>query len=456
VDTPSPGRRGACLSLLCVVAGCAAPDLRMTAPAETDATRRALAAIVADPAMPLASLVVAAVRAGQVVYQGQFGRRYIDASDPARDLSPDRDTLFRIASISKLVTTIAVMRLVEQGVLALDRDLSPTLGWPLRNPHFPDAAITLRQLLTHTSSLRDDAGYYWPYREPLREVLLPAGARYGTGAAWSRQRPPGDYFSYANLPWGVVATAMECATGERFDRLLQRLVFAPLGLGGGFHPPDFTAAEIGNTATLYRKRREEGEREIWAPDGPWIAQVDDFRREAPVPRAGPDYRIGSNGTAFGPQGACRLSLAGLTKVMRLLIGEGSVDGVRLLAPATVRQMLARQWQHDATRDNGRTAFGNATSLFNAWGLGNQHFIDLTGPQTGDRLLRRGGFTAVGHLGDAWGLTSALVFDPATGDGAIFMTGGPGRDPAPTRGEYSALYRHEERILDALLTLARSR
>src|SRR5690606_29716795 len=76
------------------------------------------------------------------------GRR-ITAGDPVR-----------IASISKLVTTIGVMRLVEAGKLDLDADAGDLLGFPLRNPAFPDVPITLRMLLSHRSGLTDASGYW--------------------------------------------------------------------------------------------------------------------------------------------------------------------------------------------------------------------------------------------------------------------------------------------------------
>ena len=413
-----------------------------------------LASVVNDPARPLASLSVLAIKQGEVRYQTQFGSRYIDNANPAKNMPANADTLYRIASISKLVTTIAVMRLVEASTLSLDADVSQYLGWSLRNPHFPDTPITLRQMLTHTSSLRDDGGYYWEYTTPIRDVLVPGGRLYGKGVVWAKNAAPGHYFQYANLPWGVIGTVMERATGERFDRLMQRLVFTPLDMRGGFHPADFSPRDLADTATLYRKRKEIDGREIWDPSaatGPWTAQVDDYRVEPPVPRAKADYVIGSNGTAFGPQGACRLSAAGLAKLMRLLMGSGEVDGVRLLKPETVAQMLATQWRFDASRPNGGTSeFGDAQQLFNEWGLGNQHFLDVSGPQRGDRLVDGGGFTGVGHLGDAWGLTSAFVFDPKTKDGVIFLVGGVGANPAGARGNYSAFYRYEERILTALI------
>ncbi len=427
----------------------------MSLPTDRMATLNAeLASVVSDSQRPLASLSVLAIKNGEVVYQNHFGHRYIDNANPANNLPVNADTMYRIASISKLVTTIGLMRLVEAGTLSLDADVNQYLGWSLRNPHFPDTSITLRQLLTHTSSLRDDAGYYWEYTTPIRDVLVPGARLYGKGAMWAKNAAPGQYFQYANLPWGVIGTVMERATGERFDRLMQRLLFTPLGIRGGFHPADFSAADLADVATLYRKRKEIDGQEIWdssPASGPWTAQVDDYRNEALVPRAKGDYVIGSNGTAFGPQGACRLSAAGLAKLMRLLIGGGEVDGVRLLKAETVAQLLATQWRFDASRPNGGTSeFGDAQQLFNEWGLGNQHFLDISGPQRGDRLVEGGGFTGVGHLGDAWGLTSAFVFDPKTRDGVIFLVGGIGANPEGSRGNYSAFYRYEERILTALI------
>ena len=111
-------------------------------------------------------------------------------------------------------------------------------------------------------------------------------------------------------------------------------------------------------------------------------------------------------------------------------------------------MFSQQWRFDASRKNGSNSYGRHPDAMNAWGLGNQQFLDVTGDGTGDRLVE-GGFKAVGHSGDAWGLTSALVFDRAKKDGMIFLIGGPGFDPEKYGGKYSARYRHEELILTAL-------
>jgi hypothetical protein len=103
----------------------------------------------------------------------------------------------------------------------------------------------------------------------------------------------------------------------------------------------------------------------------------------------------------------------------------------------------------ADASNGNPDFGSHRESMLEWGLGNQHFIDHTGPGIGDRLVEAGAFTAVGHAGDAWGLRGAMVFDPRRRDGMIFLIGGHGFDPETYPGTYSANYRHEEKILTAL-------
>lgn len=413
-----------------------------------------LAAVVADPAQPLASLSVLAVRDGRVVYHRQFGHRRIDNADPSRSLPADARTLCRIASISKLVTSVGVMRLVEEGKLDLDADVSTYLGFELRNPHFPSVAITLRMLMSHTSSLRDNAGYYWDAGSglTLRDVLLPGGRGYGEGKMWASNAAPGEYFSYANLPWGVIGTIMERVTGERFDRLMRRLVLDPLQVQGGFSPADLPPEQLANVATLYRKRPANDDNAPWAAAGPWVPQTDDFAAGPPAPRAGRDYVPGTNGTLFGPQGNCRLSAEGLGRVMLMLLNEGEVDGRRVLKPESVRLMLAEQWRHDGRNGNSGGEFSDANlAAMNAWGLGVQRYLDLSpgGPGRGDRLVETGGFPAVGHMGDAYGLTSAMVFDPTTRNGVVFLVGGVGFDPSKTPGQYSAMRRYEERILTAL-------
>jgi CubicO group peptidase (beta-lactamase class C family) len=383
-----------------------------------------LAAIAADPACELASLSVLAIRAGQVSHAFQAGRRFI-GHDGLPDKPVGPDTLFRIASISKMMTTLGLMRLVEDGKVDLDADVSGYLGFTLRNPHFPGQVITLRHLLTHTSSLRDDAGYAWGADVALKDVI--DTKMFATNAG------PGAYFTYCNLGWGIIGTVMESVTGERFDRLMRRLLIEPLGLQAGYLPAELPPAALANLATLYRKRTVDTE--VWDPAGPWIAQADDYSVKPPplVDR----YVIGTNATPFSPTGGLRISARDMGVVMRMLMGHGP----RLLKPATLDLMFSRQWTYDGR--NGDTSDG----LFHCWGLGNEQFPD----ETTTRLVEGGGFAAVGHLGDAYGLMSVFAFDRRRRNGMIVLVGGTSTDPfgPANKGRYSSLARFQERILSAL-------
>ncbi|HTD06526.1 serine hydrolase, partial [Undibacterium sp.] len=190
---------------------------------------RQLQAIVADQSKPLASLSALAIRDGKIVYQQSFGYRTIDPAGGGNSLPADNHTLYRVASVSKLVTGIGVLHLVDQGKLDLDADIGNYLGFAVRNPHFPDVAITTRMLLTHTSSLRDEGGYSFPADVSLRSVLLPAGPHYGKGLQWAdtsgdSERAPGKYFEYCNLNWGVLGSIIEAVSGQRFDRYMRQAV----------------------------------------------------------------------------------------------------------------------------------------------------------------------------------------------------------------------------------------
>ncbi|MDB5749094.1 MAG: serine hydrolase [Massilia sp.] len=411
-----------------------------------DKLDRELAAIVQDPACELASLSVLAVRNGKLAYEGQFGRRRIgNAASPnlAPDLPANRDTLYRIASISKMMTTLGLMRLVEDGKLDLDADVSGYLGFGLRNPHFRERAITLRHLLTHTSSLRDEAGYSFPAGTALREFVVPGSRLHGEGKMWASKAGPGDYFTYCNLGWGIIGTLMERVTGERFDRLMQGLLLQPLGLTAGYHLAGLPAPALANLATLYRKRTLDTE--VWDAAGPWIAQVDELRTEVrtrpPAPPAGIEaYVVGENATPFSPTGGLRISARDMGVVMLMLMNGGVHEGRRLLAEGTLERMFARQWTADGKGGNGDTLNG----FFNCWGLGNAQFPD----QPGLRLVE-GAFDAVGHLGDAYGLRSVFAFDRKRKNGMIVLVGGSSSDPGNHKGRYSALARFEERALTSM-------
>ena len=153
------------------------------------------------------------------------------------------------------------MRLVEQGKLDLDEDVSGHLGWTLRNPAFPDRPITLRLLLSHRSSLRDGISYALPLGTTVQQAVA-------APEAWDQEHPPGSFFRYSNLGFPVVASVMEQATGERFDRLMERLVLKPLELDACFNWTTCADAAIARAVVLY------------APDGTVVR--DDLKGARPA------------------------------------------------------------------------------------------------------------------------------------------------------------------------------
>jgi CubicO group peptidase (beta-lactamase class C family) len=286
----------------------------------------------------------------------------------------------RVASISKLVVAIGVMRLWEQGTLDLDRDVNDYLGWRVRNPAFPDAPITLRVLLSHQSGLRDSVDYIVPLDGSLEAVLV-------NPKAWELNHAPGTYFSYANINSPLIAAVMEGATGERFDRLMARLVLTPLGLDACYNwGAGCSDGRRAQAVTLLR------------PNG-------DLARDAPM--NGPDpcavypasdgscdvdklYVLGRNGSAFSPQGGLRISAGDLAKIGQLLLR----DGAPLLSRKSFAQMIGPVWTFDGKNGDDDKGY------FTGYGLGVHWLTDKAGHRW------------FGHVGEAYSLRAGFWINPA--------------------------------------------
>jgi len=343
------------------------------------------------------------------------------AADRAAGRALTIDDPVRIASVSKLVVALGVMRMVEQGQLDLDADVSRWLGWRLRNPAFPDRPISLRQLLSHTSSLTDRVDYAVPLGTSLRSVVEQE-------RAFDREQPPGRHFRYANLNYPVIASVMERASGERFDRLMERLVLRPLQLDACFNWTTCSPAAMARAVVLY------------APDGSVIR--DDLRGRRPdCPVLAPEgsacdlsgYEPGSNGALFSPQGGLRVSVRNLAAVGRLLLNRGSHGGAAFLRPDSVAALSGLGWRYDGS--NGETEGG----FYCRYALA-VHRIP-TGQEGCRDDLFGDGRTALGHAGEAYGVRSGLWVDPASGSGIAFFATGNG--DAPPRGRHSAFMAVEE-------------
>lgn len=341
--------------------------------------------------------------------------RKVTAGDPVR-----------VASISKLVTAIGVMRLVEAGTLDLDADVGALLGFPLRNPAFPDTPITLRLLLSHRSSLTDAAGYWQvPLDGTLRELL-------DDPRAWDTRHAPGTYFRYTNLNFPIVAQVMERATGERFDRLMDRLVLRPLGIEGCFNWALCNDAAVARAVVIYDGAGEPAKDDLHGrrPDCPVNPAKDGSCDLA-------QWRPGTNGGLFSPQGGLRVSMNGLARIGRMLLRDGELDGVRILSPASVRALATPLWQY--APGQGLTYeedTGDGNGFFCRYGMAMQ---TLATPVEGCRDDPFGdGIARVGHSGSAYGLQSGLWLDREGGKGVVWFATGMPDERAGGRSAFSAV------------------
>ncbi len=361
----------------------------------------------------------------QILENISFGK-----ADFARNIDVSTRTKFRFASVSKTISTIAVMKLAEQGTLNLDADINTILGYSVRNPNHPQTPITTRMLLSHTSTLIDGTTYNsflsaTNNNNPIpniSQLISAGGSHYSTSLFVNRV--PGTYFSYSNLNFGIVGTIIEKLSNQRFDLFCKSHIFDPLGIEASYnvnHLPN-----INDIAVLYRKT-----------GGTWVAQADNFQGVQPTFGNIAGYIPGTNGLRFAPQGGLRISAIDMAKLMVAILNGGIVDQVQVLQTPSVTAMTTASWQFDGS--NGNNYYG----LFRRWGLGT-HIT--TNTPANDIVLPRSS-QMFGHPGEAYGLISNAYFDPVRKIGFVFVINGVG--VGFSTGPSSAFYTIEKQVFDSI-------
>ena len=254
-----------------------------------------------------------------LLYEGAFGRGALDGPEPMT-----LDSVFRIASMTKAITSVAAMQLVEQGKLALEApvpDIDPTLGAPQVLEGFDSAGaprlrpakrpITLRHLLTHTAGFGYDM-----WDADLGRYLQTAGlpAR-GTGRVASIRMPlvfdPGERWEYGiSTDW--VGRLVEAASGRPLDAYFRERIFGPLGMSDSGYVT--TPEQRARQARLHHRQ----------PDGSLLPQPFE-----PPPTAGEFW---SGGGPLYSTGRDYLQL------LQMLLHGGTWNGASLLRPETVALM----------------------------------------------------------------------------------------------------------------------
>lgn len=364
---------------------------------------------------------------------GEIGSFADGIADPQSGRRVSADDPVRVASVSKLVVAIGVMKLVEEGKLDLGSDVSRWLGWRLRNPSFPDRPITLGMLLSHTSSIREhDDDYAIPLGGSIQALM-------DDSRNWDEAHGPGDnYFRYTNLNFPIIGSIVEKVTGERFDIWMRRQVLEPMKLDACYNWPTCSDSAVAHAV------------ELDGPDGkPEKDDLHGHRPGCPVQVKEGEacdlsrWHLGENGSLFAPQGGLRISARGLARVGRMLLDGGTLDGVRILSPVSVDSLLTQVWRFDGR--NGVTEKG----FYCSYGHATQEIPTLVPGCADDMGTERN--KLVGHAGDAYGMKSGIWIDRARGVGiAYFVTGVPEKAKLGPNTAFTAAETHAFRRAYALL------
>jgi methyl acetate hydrolase len=266
-------------------------------------------------------VAVAATDKG-VFYEGAFGTRDL-ANGPA--MTPD--TIFRLASMTKAVTSVAAMQLVEQGKLELEQpigDVLPELAAPQVLEGFDDAgaprlrlakrSITLRHLLTHTAGF----GYETWDADLVRYVKVSGTPSTSTGKLASLRLPlvfdPGERWEYGiNIDWA--GRAVEAVSGQPLEVYFRQHIFAPLGMNDTAYA--ISSAQQSRLARVHQRKPDESLEPVTPPDPPW--------REF-WSGGGGLFSIGRDYLVF----------------LQMLLNQGRFNGAQLLRPETVALMGRNQ------------------------------------------------------------------------------------------------------------------
>ena len=245
------------------------------------------------------------------------------------------DVRFEIGSTSKLFTWLAVMMLVEEGVLDLQADV---VAYLVETPVPGNSPLTLAQLMSHRPGFEDSYALFDPAIGALpRPDALAASAP-------AQVFPRGEVTAYSN--WGVALAGqiVEDVSGQPFEAFIEARILDPLGM----------------TATTYSEATAR-------PDQPPLSRS--YRVQGGINH--PAFRIDVG--SFGPAGSYASTAADMARFTRFLLGDGALDGARLLSPATMAQMRIRLFDDPAGASDmahgfqsrplfGTMAYGHAGGL----------------------------------------------------------------------------------------------
>lgn len=205
------------------------------------------------------------LRNGEVVHEVAIGRRTSDG-DPVE--VGDR---YRVASISKTITAITVLQLVESGLVGIDDVVGPRLAAlvGVSSPSAGVESITVRHLLTHRSGIAQYENLMF------RRQVESCSAAGASGLSRSLERAPGTTYRYSNLNFCLLGLLIEDVTGDDYDAVVHRELLDPLGIGGMRLAGTF---DVGDGDVEHVSDEGRNYMEVLDGAGSWIASPTDIAR----------------------------------------------------------------------------------------------------------------------------------------------------------------------------------
>jgi len=246
---------------------------------------------------------------GEIVYERYYGEQQKTTHVPVT-----ADTYFRCASVTKLVTGIGLMKMMDEGILAPDEDISTYLGYTVRNKRYMDTPITLRMLMSHTAGLAEN-GSFGKKSSILSDML---DVEKKAGANFKKDVQPGSRYTYSNFGAGITGAIVEAVTGKDVSTYMREKLFAPLGIDAAYSATQLESPD--DIAATYNK------------DGSLYAAPSYMLRQEYLAEASPDthYRTTIGSLLIRPRDLAKLGIA--------ICGDGTVDGVRVLSEEAVAAM----------------------------------------------------------------------------------------------------------------------
>lgn len=309
---------------------------------------------------------VAVVKNNEIIYSQSFGLKNIETNTPLNN-----ECIFRIASISKSFSATSIMQLIEAKKLSLDDDASDLIGFPLRNPNFPDKVITLKMLLSHQSSINDSRGYF-----SLDSINPATNPRY---VLCYNNYEPGKGYMYCNLNFNMIGAIIEKYSGERFDQYVKHHILDPLGIYGGYA---VDSLDKNRFATIYDFNKQTS-KFIESPDA-YAPRSEEIKH----------YVMGKTTPIFSATGGMKISATDLAKYMMMHMNLGKANGKKIISKKSAKMMQT------------------PLSLNENYGLA----LLKT-----DKLIL--GKTLTGHTGSAYGLYSIMFFEPKEKFGIVVISNG---------------------------------